>query len=364
MNRSSQYSDTSLLDVDPALTHDAVAFVTSDKNDPSLPEPPIDYPTGLPLYMTMLAVNLRMFLSSLDQTILSPVAPAISNEFHALQDIGWYFSAYFFMQTALQPLYSRLYVVDLKWPYIMCTVIFLVGSIMCAVAKSSNVFIAGRAISGLGGAGGFFGSLTIISTSVPLHKVPVWMGIYGATYGLGALCGPLIGGSFASRNFWRGAFWINVPIGGVALVIAVIFIRPSKRVDLKSIGFKRAVYNVAREDWWVRCLDYMLRNTQVSRITFCRLGAALAVGAILSYIMAMQHAGVDKYWGSPYTIGLLAGSGGMLVAFVINEYFMGERAGIKPRIFRQRSVYAACLVSFTVSSAFYVRLLYSRVFRC
>ena len=210
-----------------------------------------EYLTGYRLYMVMLAINLRVFLASLDQTIMGPIIPDLSNQFGVLEDIGWYVASYFAMQTAFQPLYSRLYVVDLKWPFFTCTILFEIGTVICATATSSWMFICGRAITGLGAAGGFFGSLMIISASVPLDKVPVWTGVYGAVYGLGALCGPIIGGSFVSHKSWQWAFWFQLPIGAVVLVITLFFLNSPPRVDVRAVGLQRCIIAIAREDWCV-----------------------------------------------------------------------------------------------------------------
>jgi Major Facilitator Superfamily len=112
-------------------------------------------------------------------------SPRITNQFHSLEDVGWYASAYLLTSTSLQPTYGKVYQnFNLKWIFIAVVAIFELGSLVCAVAPNSTTFIVGRAIAGLGAGGIFAGALTIIAYSVPLRKRPMFTGVIGAMFGV------------------------------------------------------------------------------------------------------------------------------------------------------------------------------------
>ena len=139
--------------------------------------------------------------------------PKITTQFQSLNDVGWYGSAYLLTQMSLQPMYGRLYTYfDIKSVFMAALTIFELGSIVCAVAQSSRIFIPGRAISGVGAAGIFSGSLTIGSYMVPLEKRPTYMSIVTSMYAVASIGGPLLGGLFTDspKLMWRFCFWINL----------------------------------------------------------------------------------------------------------------------------------------------------------
>jgi MFS family permease len=113
------------------------------------------------------------------------ISPHITNQFHSLQDVGWYGSAYLLCSTSLQPTYGKIYQnFSLKWVFVFVVSTFEIGSLICGVAPSSLVFIIGRAIAGLGAGGIFAGALTIIAYSIPLRKRPIFTGCIGAMFGV------------------------------------------------------------------------------------------------------------------------------------------------------------------------------------
>ena len=139
--------------------------------------------------------------------------PRITTQFHSLNDIGWYGSAYLLTQMALQPTYGRLYTFfDIKTVYLASLTIFEIESIICATAPSSIVFIVGRAISGVGASNIFSGSLTIDGHLVPLEKRSMYMSVITSMYGVASVGGPLLGGLFTDSKAlgWRFCFWINL----------------------------------------------------------------------------------------------------------------------------------------------------------
>jgi MFS family permease len=184
--------------------------------------------------LLIVAVLLSMFLVALDRTIISTAIPAISNEFNSLNDVGWYGSAYLLTCCAFQLLFGKIYTVfSVRAVFLASTVLFEIGSVICGAAPNSVVFIVGRAICGVGAAGLFAGTIVSIIYIVPLHQRPKIQGLFGALFGIASIVGPLIGGAFTSNVTWRWCFYINLPIGGVAMVVVALFLKVPDRESTK-----------------------------------------------------------------------------------------------------------------------------------
>ena len=169
-------------------------------------------PTNFRLFAIILALVLSMFLVSLDMTIVATAIPRITDEFHSLQDVGWYGSAFFLTLASFQSTWGKAYrYFDLKLTFLMSIFIFEVGSLICGVSQNSVTLIVGRAIAGLGGAGVASGVYIIIAFSAPPDKRAAYTGILGATYGVASVVGPLLGGVFTDHATWRWAFYVNLP---------------------------------------------------------------------------------------------------------------------------------------------------------
>ena len=158
------------------------------------------YLTGWKLVMLSIGLCLTTFVIALDNTIIATAIPKITTYFNSLDDVGWYGSSYLLTTTSLQPSFGRVYTYfDVKYTYLIALVIFEIGSVICAAATSSPLFIIGRAVAGAGAAALYSGGITIIGFSVPLRKRAIYIAALSSMFGIASVVGPVLGGAFTDR---------------------------------------------------------------------------------------------------------------------------------------------------------------------
>ncbi|KKP06725.1 hypothetical protein THAR02_01214 [Trichoderma harzianum] len=278
--------------------------------------------SGLPLVVIMTGLALAGFVVALDTSIIATAIPFITEEFHSTQDIGWYGSAYFLTLCSLQPVNGKLYSSfslkshsrNLQWSFITFFAVFELGSLLCAVAVNSNMFIGGRAVAGLGGSGILLGALSIIAYIIPLNKRPLYTGLFVSVFSIALVVGPIIGGAFTQHVTWRWCFYINLPIGCATFLALGFLFHPLPRPQEGETLPQR-----------IKKLDLV--------------GAVLFTPAVLMALLALQWGGSTYPWHSATIIGLFVGFGALMGVFVLWEAFVGDEIAMLPSsLLRLRAV--------------------------
>ncbi|KAJ5994691.1 major facilitator superfamily transporter, partial [Penicillium waksmanii] len=322
--------------------------VTAEGGDPQVPPPAAypegvpsedEYPRGLALLFILLALVLSIVMVAVDQTIIATAIPLITDEFHSVTQIGWYGSAFFLTFASFTASWGKLFkYFPLQWTFLVAVFVFELGSLVCAVAPSSTALIVGRALAGLGAAGIASGAFILIAFLAPPAKRSLYLGIAGASYGISAVIGPLLGGAFTQRLSWRWCFYINLPFGGLAAATLVIFFKLPPHAKPVPATF----------------CEKMLQLDPI--------GITLVMGAVVCYILALQWGGLTRAWDSSTIIGLWVGFGLLLVAFAFAQWWLDDRAMVPPRILRSRYVHQGMLYAAAIAGSYFLTLYFLPIY--
>ncbi|RYP67667.1 hypothetical protein DL771_007134 [Monosporascus sp. 5C6A] len=331
---------------DPEETsHDAAApsgtmLVDSEKGEESLSaqedkgEEP-DYARGLKLLVLLTSLLLCQFLVALDMSIIATAIPRITREFHSLEHVGWYGSAFLLTLAGFVSLWGKAFKhANIKWVFLSAVLVFELGSLICGVAQNSMTLIVGRAIQGFGGAGMTSGVYLIVSVSVVQKLVPALLGLLSGIFSVASVVGPLLGGAFTDRLTWRWCFYINLVVGAPSILFLLFFYKPPAHHKIEPIGWKEFIYT----------LDLP--------------GVALVLGALTCFILALEYGGVTRPWNSGTVIGLLVAFGVLTILFIILEWYQGDRALLVGRLLKRRTI-AACAVFISMINFAFFPLAYN-----
>jgi EmrB/QacA subfamily drug resistance transporter len=288
--------------------------------DAGATQPPLRPAAKQPIRAIFGALLLVMLLASLDQTIVSTALPTIVGEFGELAHLSWIVTAYLLATTIVTPLCGKLG--DLFGRKIVlqsAILVFLVGSALCGLSRSMAELIAFRALQGLGGGGLIVIAMAAIGDLFTPRERGRYQGVFGGVFGLSTVLGPLIGGFFVEHFSWRWIFYVNLPLGLVALaIIGWAFTAPSARA--------RPSIDIA--------------------------GAGLLAATLTALILLTSLGGQTLAWRSPAAITLAAVTLAALAGFIAVEHTAAEPI-LPLRLFGNRVFAIACAVGFIIGFALF-----------
>ena len=281
------------------------------------------------VYVIFSGLILAMLLAALDSTIVATALPTIVGELGGLEHLSWVVTAYLLAQTVVTPLYGKLG--DLygrKGVLQSGIVIFLIGSALCGLSQSMLQLILFRAIQGLGGGGLTVTTQAVVGDIVPPRERGRYQGIFGAVFGLSSIAGPLLGGYFTTHLSWRWIFYVNLPLGILALVVLAATL-PSRG---ERVG---------------HAIDYA--------------GATLLAVTLSAVILVTDLGGSAYAWTDPLVLSLIAAAVLGLVLFLVVE--RRAREPVLPlRLFANRSFAVSTTVGFIVGFALFGSVTYLPLF--
>ncbi|MFJ6616266.1 MFS transporter [Kitasatospora sp. NPDC091335] len=281
------------------------------------------------LWVPIGALLLAMLLAALDQTIVSTALPTIVSDLGGLDHLSWVVTAYLLASTAATPLWGKLGDMYGRKRFFQASiVIFLLGSVLCGIAQNMGELIAFRALQGLGGGGLMVLSQAIVGDLVAPRDRGRYQGLFGAVFGVTSVLGPLLGGVFVDHLSWRWVFYINLPIGIVALVVIAAVLHGTE---------------VRRE----HRIDYP--------------GTALIAAVATCLVLMTSLGGTTWAWSSWQIVGL-----GVLGLVLLLAFVLVERTAVEPvlplRLFRSRTFSLVAVISFVIGFAMFGALTYLPTF--
>lgn len=233
--------------------------------------------------LVVLGVLLPVFMGSLDNTILASALPTIGRDFGDAHNLPWLITAYLIANTAVTPLYGKISDIHGRRMSLLIAVsLYMAGSLVCALAPNMLVLILGRVLHGLGGGGLTATGMVVLGDIAAPRERGRYYGYFSLTYTTAGACGPALGGFLTQYLHWSVIFWLNIPLGLIAIAMAFTLLRR------------------------------LPRHERPHKLDF--IGAGLIMTAAVSFMLALTMGGVRYPWNSPpilslFAISLVVGTG-------------------------------------------------------
>ncbi len=280
---------------------------------------------------TMVAVLLVMLLASLDQTIVGTAMPRIITDLQGFDRYTWVTTAYLLTSTVMIPIYGKLSDLFGRKPiFLIGVVIFLVGSAASGAAQSMNQLIIFRAFQGVGAAALLPIAIAVIGDLFTPRERGKWQGLTGAVFGLSSILGPTAGGWITDHATWRWVFYVNLPIGIIALFV-LIFLMPT------------------------------LRSKNIGKVSIDYLGALLLIAGTVPLMLGFTFAGSTYDWLSWQIISLFAVAVVFVALFILYEARLerrNEQPIIDPSLFKNRIFSVSVIITMITSMGMFGCILF------
>ncbi|KAI9782803.1 MAG: hypothetical protein M1839_004554 [Geoglossum umbratile] len=295
---------------------------------------PVEELSNRALALTMSCIWVGTFLAALDSTIIATLLAPISTSFSSFYSLSWLASAYLIANAACQPLSGRLTdIFSRRSGLLFSNIFFGLGTLICGLATSESMIIAGRVIAGVGGGGLTAISTFVASDLVPLRKRGLWQGVGNICWGLGSGIGGLFGGWINDTWGWRWAFLLQVPF--VVLSATLVFFRvnvPTLKTEIPSL----------------------------KRVDF--VGALTLIAGLVLLLFGLNAGGNTVPWTHPLVLTTLPLSAVFFVLFVYVEENVASEPVIPVRLLLHRTVAASCLTNWFGTMSIFALIFYGPLY--
>lgn len=287
------------------------------------------------------AVMMAMFIFSFDQTIAAIALPSVCDAFNALDRMAWMMGTFFLTLVVFtMPFFQWCQFVPAKHNVMMAVLTFATGTLLSALAPNVAAFLAGRALSGMGGAGLYSGTVLVITENFCLHARATVFCLVGVSFSVAALLAPMLGGHLLKALTWRWCFLLNVPVAMVAMALLLFAVQARA-----PFGYE-AMYT--GYDW-----------TMVDRLLHCDWCGMLLLAAWCACLMIMTaYGGHALPWKGAWSIVLLVSMAVLPLLLAIWEWQMGHRAMLRMMLLRRRNLASLLLTGCAVMCGFAIHLLF------
>ena len=294
---------------------------------------------GWSLAGVLASLMLTMLLAALDQTIVSTALPKILDDLHGYSEYTWVVTAYLLAETTVIPIIGKLSdQFGRKWFLVAGVAIFLIGSMLSGTSKSMSQLILFRGIQGIGAGFIFALVFTLIGDIFTPAERARWQGLFSGVFALASVIGPSLGGWITDNTTWRWVFYVNMPVGVIALGL-LIFVLPNN-LSLRSSAYRG--------------------KAALRRIDFG--GSISAAAATVCLLLGLTWGGVTYPWNSPQVIGMLAAAIVLFVVFFVIERRFAVEPILPLDLFKNRVFAAGALLSLAIGMALFAVVIYLPLF--